>query len=260
MANFCTNCGSKLEGYYNYCINCGTKIDKSDNPSSNQYSDSMEKKKAKRELKRVVGGSWVYNTTFINALIENGLDWHKDGKAIRQQVEKEIDSGQIKSAEVEYRVNQLILEYKIKNEEAKKKLKTADEIFESAEIKLEISKNNIGQTQVVSIKNSLKYKIINKRDDMSEEEIKYFIKTELQKAGKEQKKARIAKEREMNRKIEVNKRTNGGYCDLNCRHCYEEFIDGGGSIVGDFDSEGYVDYYCHLGHSISFGSFCEDYE
>jgi hypothetical protein len=47
---------------------------------------------------------------------------------------------------------------------------------------------------------------------------------------------------------------------LNCRHCYEEFIDSGGGIVGDFDSEGYVEYYCRLGHPISFGRFCEDYD
>ena len=31
-------------------------------------------------------------------------------------------------------------------------------------------------------------------------------------------------------------------------------------IVGDFDSEGYVEYYCGLGHSLSYGSFCKDYE
>ena len=63
----------------------------------------------------------------------------------------------------------------------------------------------------------------------------------------------------MNSKIE-NKTVGGNYCDLKCRHCYEEFMDSGGGIVGDFDSEGYTEYYCHLGHSLSFGKFCEDYE
>lgn len=52
----------------------------------------------------------------------------------------------------------------------------------------------------------------------------------------------------------------GGYCGLSCKHCYEEFFDSGGGIVGDFDSGGYTEYYCHLGHTISHGSFCEDYE
>ena len=87
---------------------------------------------------------------------------------------------------------------------------------------------------------------------MSEEEIKYFIKTELKKAKKEQK--------EISKKIEKNEPVHGGYCNLNCRHCYEEFMDSGGGIVGDFDSEGYVEYYCGLGHSLSYGSFCKDYE
>ena len=276
MANFCTNCGTKLGRGDNFCTNCGTKIDKSDmkqqNHSSNQYSDNLEIKKAKKELKRVIGGRLSYNKTFGNALLENGLDIVNTGNAIRQQVEKEIDSGQIKSAGVEFRVNQLILEYKIKKEEEKKKLKKIDEIFESPEIKLEISKNRVDQTHVISIKDSLKNKIINNGEDMSEEEIKYFIKTESEKAGKEQEKARLAKEREMEnariarekelkrKKIEENERTYGGYCGLGCRHCYEEFLDSGGGIVGDFDSGGCVEYYCSLGHSVSHGRFCEYYE
>ena len=276
MANFCTNCGTKLGRGDNFCTNCGTKIDKSDmkqqNPSSNQYSDNLEIKKAKKELKRVIGGRLSYNKTFGNALLENGLDIVNTGNAIRQQVEKEIDSGQIKSAGVEFRVNQLILEYKIKKEEEKKKLKKIDGIFESPEIKLEISKNRVDQTHVISIKDSLKNKIINNGENMSEEEIKYFIKTELEKAGKEQEKARLAKEREMEnariarekemkrKKIEEKERTYGGYCGLGCRHCYEEFLDSGGGIVGDFDSDGCVEYYCSLGHSVSHGRFCEYYE
>lgn len=50
------------------------------------------------------------------------------------------------------------------------------------------------------------------------------------------------------------------YCSINCIHYYEEFLDSGGGIVGDFDSEGYVEYYCNLGHTIVDGRFCEDYE
>lgn len=82
-----------------------------------------------------------------------------------------------------------------------------------------------------------------------------------EKAIKEQEKTKIAKEKEMrNRKKEYAKPAHGGYCSLNCRHCYEEFLDSGGGIVGDFDSDGYVEYYCHLGHSIVYGRYCEDYE
>ncbi|WP_458403149.1 zinc-ribbon domain-containing protein [Methanobrevibacter sp.] len=72
-------------------------------------------------------------------------------------------------------------------------------------------------------------------------------------------KTRIRKE-VSNEKTEKPKMTNGGYCNLSCRHCYEEFFDGGGGIVGDFDGEGYVEYYCRLGHSAAFGSFCKYYE
>ncbi|WP_298501214.1 zinc ribbon domain-containing protein [uncultured Methanobrevibacter sp.] len=264
MANFCSNCGSKLRKEDNFCSNCGVKIDKSDmgqNPHLNSMPDSIEKEMAKKELKRVVGGRILYNKTFGNELHRNGLDVVITGKAIRQQVEKEIDSGQIKSEEVEFRVNQLILEYKIKKEtriakekeEENKKLKMIDEIFESEEIKSEIRKNNISQIDVISIKATLKDKLINKRENMSESEIKHFIKAVFEKVGKPEK-ARITKE------MENNEMKSGGYCSLNCRHCYEEFLDRGGGIVGDFDSEGYVEYYCRLGHSISFGSFCKYYK
>lgn len=78
---------------------------------------------------------------------------------------------------------------------------------------------------------------------------------------KEEEKVIIKKERKTySEKIEKNEPVHGGYCNLNCRHCYEEFLDSGGGIVGDFDSEGYYEYYCHLGHYVSFGSFCKDYE
>lgn len=265
MDNFCINCGTRLEKEYNFCINCGTKIDKSDIKQNNHLSrpspESIEKEKAKKELKRVVGGKLFYNKTFTKELYKNGLDLTITGKAIRQQVEKEIDSGQIKSGGVEFRVNQLIYEYKIKKEEEKKKLKNIDEIFESQEIKSEIIKNKIDTMHLISIKDSLKNKLINKRENLSEEEIKSFIKTELEKASKEQEQIRPPKEKVIrSKKIEENERTNGGYCSLSCRHCYEEFFDSGGGISGDFDSDGYVEYYCHLGHSVVLGRFCKDYD
>lgn len=49
MANFCTNCGSKLGKDDNFCSNCGTRIDKSymkqNNPLPNQNKDHIEKRK-----------------------------------------------------------------------------------------------------------------------------------------------------------------------------------------------------------------------
>ena len=104
---------------------------------------------------------------------------------------------------------------------------------------------------------------INQNDHLSKQ-IHDTIKKEkknMKKSSKEQKKARIAKEKEVTaKKTEENTMIHGGYCSLNCRHCYEEFLDSGGGIVGDFDIEGNVEYYCRLGHPISYGSFCEDYE
>ncbi len=264
MDNFCINCGAKLRKEDNFCANCGTKIDKSYMQQNNHLKstpDSIEKKKAKKELNRVVGGRLLYNESFKNALLENGLDVSHDGRAIRQQVEKRIDSGQIKSGGVEFSVNQLLHEHKIKKEKEQEKLKAIDEIFQSEEIKSEVVENNTDPITCNFIKDRLKVKIINKRENMSNEEMKHFIKTELKKASEEKEKAKIAKEKEMNsEKIEKNENTYGGHCSLYCRHCYEEFIDGGGGITGDFDDEGYIDYYCHLGHSLSFGRFCEDYE
>ena len=73
--------------------------------------------------------------------------------------------------------------------------------------------------------------------------------------------ARIAREKQMrSQKIENSKPSRGGYCSIHCRHYHEEFLDSYGGIVGDFDSGGYVEYYCSLGHSISHGSYCKDYE
>ena len=132
MNNFCTNCGAKIRKEDNFCTHCGTKIDKSymvQNNHLNSASDTIEKKNAKKELKRVVGKRILYNKNFANELHIKSLDVINTGKAIRQQVEKEIDAGQIKIGGVEYRVNQLILEYKIKKQEENKKLKMLDELL-----------------------------------------------------------------------------------------------------------------------------------
>ena len=274
MNNFCTNCGAKIRKGDNFCTHCGTKIDKSymvQNNHLNSASDTIEKKKAKKELKRVVGERILHNKNFANELHMKSLDVINTGKAIRQQVEKEINAGQIKIGGVEYRVNQLILEYKIKKQEENKRLKMVDDLFESEEIKSKIRKNKIDQTHTISIKNTVKNKLINKKATMNDDEIKYFIKTESEKAIKEHIKKTKAiqeqinniriKEKEMkSKKIKDNEMISGGYCDLNCQHCYEELFDSEGGIVGDLDSEGYTEYYCHLGHSITFGRYCEDYK
>ena len=278
MANYCTKCGTKLRKDDNFCTNCGTKIDKSINHLLKTPSDSQEKEKAKKELKKVVGGRLFYNGTFSSELLENGLDITNTGNAIKQQVEKEIDSGQIKSGGVEFRVNQLIVEYKAKKEEENRKLKIIDEIFESEEIKSEIRKNKIDQIHITPIKDHLKNKLIDKRENMNEEEIKHFIKTELEKTGKEQEKAKIAEAKEKARiaealkqyrieekmrhkRITGSKTTNGGYCGWGCQYYSEEILDSNGAIIADYteDMSGTY-YYCSLGHSIVDGRFCEDYE
>lgn len=194
MGNFCTNCGAKLEKDYKYCINCGTKIDQSDikQESTTFKSIKNEKQKAKNELKKVVGGTIFFKETFSDELQKNGLSFYA-GAIIKEKLEKEIESGQLKSGEVESRMKQLIQEYK-----------------------------------------------------------------DIQKT---EEKVRIAKENEMrHEKTEAPEMTYGGYCSFHCIHYREEFLDSGGGIIGDFDNAGYVEYYCTLGHSISHGSFCKDYE
>ncbi len=199
MGNFCTNCGAKLGNDYNYCINCGAKLDNSDikqnNSSLNSLHPNYEKEKVKNEFKRIVGGRIFFKETFSDELLRNGLSFYT-GTIIKEKLEKEIESGQIKSGEVEHRMNQLIQEYKIK-----------------------------------------------KDHEIAEEE------------------ARIAKEKEMrSKKIENSAQTRGGYCSFNCIHYCEEFLDSQGGIVGDFDSGGYTEYYCNLGHNLSKGNYCKDYE
>ena len=279
MANYCTKCGTKLRKDDNFCTNCGTKIDNYNiTHLLKTSSDSKEKEKAKKELKKVVGGKLFFNGTFSGALLENGLDITNTGNAIKQQVEKEIESGQIKSGGVEFRVNQLIHDHRIKKEEENEKLKTIYEIFESEEIKSEIRKNKVDEIHVTPIKDNLKNKIIDKREDMSEEEIKHFIKTELEKTGKELEKARIVEEKENARRAEARERfriaeemryksttgrktANGGYCGWGCQYYCEEILDSAGGITADYTEDMCgTYYYCSLGHSIVDGRFCKDYE
>lgn len=201
MANFCTNCGTKLGRDDNFCNNCGTKIDKTDmrenNNSLNSIPDSIEKRKARTELKRVVGGGLLPNRNFTETLIHNGLD-ADTGEAIKKQVQKEIESGRITTGGVEIRVNQLIVEHKARmeneKEEKNKKIRMIDEIFESEEIKSEIRANKNNPLDVTSIRDDLEDKLIDKRENMGVDEIRYFIKSELKKA-KEQENARIQKKK-----------------------------------------------------------------
>lgn len=256
MANYCTNCGTKLKSEDNFCYNCGTRVDNSNFKQNNSYSNSADKKDAKKELKRVVGRSYIFNKDFTSALIKNGLDISNVGMAIKKQVEKEIDSGQLKSGGVEFRVNQLISEYKIKNDEKNRKLQRIEEIFALQEIRSEITNNNIDQSDINHIKTLLKGKIIDQNENMSEEDIKDYIKESIV-LHKKVKKASVTTKPKINHETVRNEISQGGYCDLSCRHCYEEFLDSYGGIVGDFDDGGYVEYYCALGHQISFGRFCE---
>ena len=199
----------------NFCTNCGAKIRNGDKFCTNCGTKIYKSVKQKNSLFKSVTDSIEKNTAKLN---------------------EELD-----------RIDQ-------ENEEKKKKLKTLDEIFESDEIKSEIRKNKAGPSDVSHIKDILKNKIVNKKENLSNAEIKSFIKKEL-------KNIRIAKEKELERRrIEETTMHHGGYCSMNCRHYYEEFFDSGGGIVGDFDCEGYTEYYCNLGHQLCDGHFCEDYE
>lgn len=199
MGNFCIYCGAKLEKDYNFCINCGAKVDDSDqkqnDPSSKSVSGEYEKDKARDELNKIVGGKVLLNAFFIVDLNSNGLGYDV-GMSIRQKLEEEIDSGQIKSENVKARADQLMQEYKREKEKR-------------------IAEEN----------------------------------------------ARIAKQKEnRSKKIETPKPAHGGYCSFNCAHYREEYLDSGGGIVGDMDFDGYVEYYCNLGHQIADGKYCRDYE
>lgn len=55
---------------------------------------------------------------------------------------------------------------------------------------------------------------------------------------------------------EFSNTPSGEYCDSNCIHYREEYLDDGGGLVAE--ATGNVDRYCDLRHSL--GGFCEDYE
>lgn len=264
MAHFCTNCGTRLEDNYNFCTNCGSRIDKSDikhNMNSSNSPDSLEKRKARQKLNKILGGPLTFNNNFKKTLESSGLDYAQTKRAISRQVTKEINSGVIKTGGVEYRVNQLILEHKVKMEkqkaEERKKLELIDRILESEEIKSEMRKNSIGPEYVPSIKENLKIRIIDKKENMSADEIRDYIKGSI-KSIKEKKQPIIIKETEI--RMPENEIVYGGRCGPGCSHYYEEYLDSMGSIVGDFDAEGYYEYYCNLGHPISHGRICKDYK
>ena len=80
---------------------------------------------------------------------------------------------------------------------------------------------------------------------------------ERKRRGEEIRRQRQEQER---REMEYISKYGGGYCGFDCRHFYEEFLDSSGGIVGDFDCNGYVEYNCNLGHTVSTGEFCKDYE
>lgn len=278
MANFCTNCGTRIGKDDNFCTNCGMRIDKSDmkhDSSSNSKPDINEIKKAEKELKRVIGGRFSYNQSFLQTLADNGINTAHNRLAIREQVQNEIESGKISSGGVEFRVNQLIVEYRVRmeriKEEENRKLKRIDEILDSIEITSEIRKIKNNETHIYSIKNNLKEKLISKKEIRSEDEIRRFIKGELEKITQEEQKARNAarqtiitqeKPRTGNvgtgRKMQENQK--GGYCDYSCIHYTEEYISSDGELGYDFTGAEIIDHYCNLGHLTPYGSFCKYYE
>ncbi|WP_407377070.1 zinc-ribbon domain-containing protein [Methanobrevibacter sp.] len=221
MVNYCTNCGCEIRKDDNFCTNCGAKIRKDHNFCFNCGTE------IKKDYKFC---------TNCGAKIDNS----------------NVNQDSSSSEPLLDRVNKILMEQK--REEQKKKLKTVDEIFESEEIKSEIRKNNADKIDVILIKEELKNKIVNKQENMTHNDIKNFIKKELEEIGIPDEKPIISK------KEKENKPTSGGYCSFGCMHCYEEFFDGGGAIVGDFDGDGYVEYYCRLGHNLAFGRYCEDFK
>lgn len=301
MANFCTNCGNRLGKDDKFCTNCGTKIEKEDRictrcgnrlekedkfctncgtpadirnnyHSSKSMPDRHEIKKAKKELKRVIGGRLIYSKNFVKATLERGLGDAESRSAISHQLIEEIESGRITSSEVEARVYQVMDEYQIRMEnerqEEMERVKLIDEILESEEIRSQIIKHQNSTASISSVKNNLKEKLISKKEIRSEDEIRDFIKSELVKLREEERKASFAKQARTSsagsageRKMSANTRKTGGYCDSSCRHYLEEYMDRTGEITYDLSCETImIDYYCNLGHYTTPGSFCKYYE
>ena len=76
---------------------------------------------------------------------------------------------------------------------------------------------------------------------------------------KDEERKRQAEERRR-REEEYIRQFGGGYCSSSCRYHYEEIITPQGVSVDYTDDMYGVDYCCSLGHSVSYGSFCKDYE
>jgi len=185
MVIFCTNCGNKLDDDDAFCTKCGAKVDDyNDNENKSLFKsiqDDMDKKKAKKELKKLMGGGLLSNSNFSIKLAQNGLDF-KDKQAIRNQLEKEIDAGQIRSGYVENRGNEILDEYITKaDEQRNQRNEYIKELFESDAIKSKIEEFGISESEAISIKHSLQNKSINKNEKVVKGEIKYDIITELEK-------------------------------------------------------------------------------
>lgn len=99
-----------------------------------------------------------------------------------------------------------------------------------------------------------KISIINEIDRKKrEDELKEIHKRQLEERKRQEAERKRLEE-------EYIRQYGGGYCSYNCIHCCEEFYDSSGGISGSIDDDGYIDYYCNLGHSIAYGGFCKDYE
>lgn len=92
----------------------------------------------------------------------------------------------------------------------------------------------------------------------------YNCGTKIDKSDMKQKprpfKPEMAKKDMNTVKIQKNEVKDGGRCSLSCIHCHEEFLSSSGEIEGDFCSDGIVEYYCSLGHSVALGNYCKYYE
>ena len=280
MTIFCTKCGTRLDDYDNFCSNCGERIvyPRSGNPSpgSPEYN---EKRQAIKTLERIIGGRFTSGYAFKKSVKEYGMDSIVTGRAIKKQVEKEINAGLITSGGVEYRVNQLILECKKRMENLKalerKRLKMVDDVFESQEIKSGMKKINADQIWANEVKTKLKDRIIFGKEKLTEDEMRKYINNEIFRVSQQQReemikqakieairkrqKAEEEERREIMRMIE-NGEIPGGFCSMNCVYFHEEYLDANGGSVGDFDAEGCVEYYCGLGNALCRGNYCSDYK
>lgn len=188
MVIFCTNCGSKLDDDSAFCSNCGNKVEKSNKKRKGLFGklkreielmNDEDIREAKKEVKRVVGGVKL-NDSFLNELNKYGLSLN-DGISIKTKLNSEIYSGEIKKADVKNRVNELLLENKLRLEYEIEEFRFIDELFESEEIKSKIRTEKISKSQINSIKTTLKNKVRFAKNKISKEEIKKDAGIELEK-------------------------------------------------------------------------------